>query len=115
MDVKFESISPGIYEVVWEMNIYNLQKAQKFQFVTKIFHKNYDLKEYSYNPPPEAFKKISDKGWFKYRAPKRIIIDKDQIISTKFIGHAKMCFSNPQEWPAPMVGTLMILFFFANY
>ncbi|CAI2165986.1 19879_t:CDS:2 [Funneliformis geosporum] len=106
MDVKFESISPGIYEVVWEMNIYNLQRAQRFQFVTKIFQKNYDLvtiKEYSDTPSPEAFKRISDKGWFKYRAPKRIIIDKDQIISTKFIGHAKMCFSNPQEWPAPMI------------
>ena len=38
MDVRFESISPGIYEVVWEMNIYNLQKAQRFQFITKILH-----------------------------------------------------------------------------
>ena len=39
------------------------------------------LKDFTYS----EFKKISDKGWFKYRAPKRIIIDKDHIISTKFI------------------------------
>jgi hypothetical protein len=38
MDIKFESISPGIYEVLWEMNIYNLLRAQRFQFITKIFH-----------------------------------------------------------------------------
>ncbi len=25
------------------------------------------------------------------------------MISTRFIGHAKMCYSDPQEWPAPMV------------
>lgn len=34
----FESISPGIYEILWEMNIYNLLRAQRFQFITKIFH-----------------------------------------------------------------------------
>ncbi|GBB87250.1 hypothetical protein RclHR1_01370009 [Rhizophagus clarus] len=105
MDIKFESISPGIYEILWEMNIYNLLRAQRFQFITKIFRNNFDfttIKEYSDSPPPEAFKTISDKGWFKYRIPKRITIDQNQIISARFIGHAKMCCSNPQDWPAPM-------------
>ncbi|RGB34603.1 hypothetical protein C1646_742712 [Rhizophagus diaphanus] len=105
MDIRFESISPGIYEILWEMNIYNLLRAQRFQFITKIFHNNCDfttIKEYSDTPSPEAFKIISDRGWFTYRIPKRITIGQNQIISAKFIGHAKMCYSNPQDWPAPM-------------
>src|SRR5437763_5425758 len=67
------------------------------------------MKEYSEAPPPEAFKKLSDKGWFKCRIPTRIIIDQSQIISARFIGHAKMCCSNPLDWPAPMV-SLNLLF-----
>ena len=38
------------------------------------------------------------------------MIDQNQIISARFIGHAKMCFSNPQDWPAPIVSFFTLSF-----
>ncbi|RIB09346.1 hypothetical protein C2G38_2209170 [Gigaspora rosea] len=81
----FDTLMPGIYQIVWEIKIGPLKNGQNFKFITKVSDKEWKKTiNYAYKPKPYEIENLSTKGWFKFKVPNKIFVhEKNSKVKTE--------------------------------
>ncbi|CAH1759852.1 23590_t:CDS:2 [Entrophospora sp. SA101] len=85
IEITVSNVPPGIYDIIWRMKIDKITCKPIIHFNTDIWLRHdiylnsYEREsKYKYSPNPDELSTFYDKGWFHFRLPYQIIINKKE-------------------------------------